>query len=198
MLTTAAATLLAVSSAVVPATGTDEVPASVEVASVNGSGCPAGTADTSASGNTFSVSYRAFFAQAGGGANPADSRRNCQLSLRVSLPPGYTYGLAATSYTGFAHVEEGASALHRVSFYFQGTSPTVAVDHPFTGPLTGEWRSDYRPAEIVYSPCGDDRNLNINAELRVRTTDPSKRSFLVADASRGALRAKYEFAVKPC
>ncbi|MFD8496635.1 DUF4360 domain-containing protein [Amycolatopsis sp. NPDC059657] len=200
MLTTAAATFLAVSSAVIPVTGTDEIPARVEVVTVNGSGCPAGTAETSAGGNTFSVSYRAFFAQAGGGANPVDSRKNCQVNVRVSLPPGYTYGLAGTTYTGFAHLEAGASALHRVSLYFQGTSPTVALNFPFTGPLTDEWRTDYRPhpTEIVYSPCGDSRNLNINAELRVSTSDPAKRSFLLADASRGIVRAKYDFAVKPC
>ncbi|WP_370947084.1 DUF4360 domain-containing protein [Amycolatopsis sp. cg5] len=200
MLTTAAATFLAVSSAMVtPVTPvTDEVPVGAEVVTVNGSGCPAGTAETSISGNTFSVSYRGFFAQAGGGASPVDSRRNCQLSVRTSLPPGYTYGLAATSYTGFAYLEAGVSALHRVSLYFQGTSSTVAVDRPFTGPLAGEWRSDYRPAEIVYSPCGDSRNLNINAELRVATTDPAKRGFLVADASRGVLRAKYDFVTKRC
>ncbi|WP_433260551.1 DUF4360 domain-containing protein [Actinosynnema sp. CS-041913] len=174
----------------------------VEAVTANGSGCPAGTAEVSTGTNTFSVSYRAFFAQAGGGAGEVDFRKNCQLNVRVSLPPGYTYGLARTSYNGFAHLEAGATALHRVNFYFQGSTSSTTLNYPFSGPTNDEWRTSYRPDrdEIVYSPCGDDRNLNINAELRVDvgTSDRSKRSFILAEASRGAIHAKYDFTTKSC
>lgn len=189
MLTTAAAaTLLALSTAV----PLEEPAPQVEVVTVNGSGCPQGTAETSSSGRTFSVSYRQFFAQAGGGAGPTDFRKNCQINIRVSVPPGYTYGLARNAYNGFAHLQSGASALHRVSFYFQGSSETTIVNFPFTGPFTDEWRSVYRPnpADIVYAPCGVSRNLNINSELRVNAGTSDRRSFILTEASRGTIRAK--------
>ncbi|MBB5958630.1 hypothetical protein FHS29_005238 [Saccharothrix tamanrassetensis] len=170
--------------------------------SVNGSGCPAGTADVSAGSTTFSVSYRAFVAHAGAGADAADSRKNCQLNLRVSLPPNHTYGLARTSYNGYAHLEPGATALHRINIYFQGSSNNTTLNFPFAGPMSDEWRSTYwpNPDDIVYSPCGGDRNLNINAELRVDlgTSDRAKRSFILAESSSGAVRTRHDFTTKPC
>ncbi|MEV0677758.1 DUF4360 domain-containing protein [Actinosynnema sp. NPDC050436] len=179
-----------------------EPPGRVEVVAVNGSGCPAGTADASVRGGTFSVTYDAFVARAGAGADPADARRNCQLSVRVDLPPGYTYGLARTTYSGYAHLEAGATALHRVSFYFQGSPVTTSVDFPYRGPMSDRWRSAYRPDpdEIVYSPCGGDRNLNINAELRVDVgnSNPAQRSYIRAESSQGSIQARHEFTVEPC
>ncbi|RKT54304.1 DUF4360 domain-containing protein [Saccharothrix australiensis] len=206
MLTTAAATLLALST-VVPATGADDLdepapPTRVEVVTVNGSGCPAGTANVSTGTTSFEVDYRAFYAQAGGGADAVDSRRNCQLGVRVSLPPGYTYGLSRMTYDGFTHLEAGARALHRVDFHFQGSSSGKTLEFPYSGPMNDEWRSTYRPTpgEVVYSPCGDDRNLNINAELRVDlgTSDRAKRSLILAESSRGTVRAKYDLVTKRC
>ncbi|GGP44668.1 DUF4360 domain-containing protein [Saccharothrix coeruleofusca] len=204
MLTTTAATLLAVSALIpIGSTADAEAPTPrVDVVTVNGSGCPAGTAEVSATGRTFTVSYSSFFAQAGDGADPVHLRRNCQLSIRVSLPANYTYGLARLSYNGFAHLEAGATALHRVSTYFQGTSPTTRLDTPFTGPMSREWTATYRPApaDIAYSPCGADRNLNINAELRVSpgNSDPSRRSFIAAESSSGTFTTKYELTTRPC
>ncbi|WP_235921652.1 DUF4360 domain-containing protein [Lentzea tibetensis] len=202
----AAATLMALS-ALAPVDATDDAdpaapPVRVEVVTVNGSGCPAGTSEVTTRGRTFSVSYSAFFAQAGGGARPTDFRKNCQLNIRVSLPEGYTYGLARSSYNGFAHLEAGATALHRINFYFQGMSSTTYLNYPFSGPMSDDWQSTYRPrpSEIVYSPCGENRNLNINAELRVNlgTSDRTQRSFILAAESNGAVRAKYDFTTKPC
>ncbi|GAA3862264.1 DUF4360 domain-containing protein [Saccharothrix violaceirubra] len=200
MLTTATAALLALSALVPTQDVPDAPPLRVEVASINGSGCPAGTAEVTTTDRTFSVSYQAFYAQAGGGANPVEFRRNCQLSLRVSLPDDYTYGLARTSYDGFAHIQDGATALNRVSFYFQGGPTTTAINRSFPGPFTDEWRTAYRPdpADVVYSPCGGTRNLNINAELRIDigTADREKPNFVLTEASRGGLRA--EFTTKHC
>ncbi|GLZ30974.1 hypothetical protein Lesp02_31630 [Lentzea sp. NBRC 105346] len=169
-------------------------PAQVEVVTANGSGCRAGTTDISTSGRTFTINYRAFLAQAGGGAGPVEFRKNCQLNLRVSVPAGYTYALARTSYRGFAHLEAGANALHRLNIYFQGMPQTTSVSFPFNGPRSDDWQTTYRPdvASIVWAPCGEARNLNVNAELRVNlgTSDRSRRSFMLAESSRGVVRTK--------
>jgi hypothetical protein len=206
MLTTAAATLLAVST-LAPLNTPDALeesapPVRVEVVTVNGSGCPAGTAKTSTNGRTFSVEYDSFFAQAGGGAGPTDFRKNCQLNIRVSLPPNSSYGLVRNSYRGYAHLQAGASALQRTNFYFQGSSETHYLNYTFDGPMSDEWQTNYRPnpGEIVWSPCGENRNLNLNAELRVNlgTSDRAKRSFILATSSRGSVRATYDFVTKSC
>ncbi|SFQ99222.1 protein of unknown function [Lentzea waywayandensis] len=191
MLTTAAAALIALSS-LAPV---EEAPAPVlEVVTVNGSGCPAGDADVKTDGRTFTIGYHTFLARAGSGSSPLDMRKNCQVNLRVNVPEGFTYGLARTTYEGYAHLQDGASGLNRVSTYLQGTSPTATVNQAFSGPFSDSWQTHYRPGsnEIQWSPCGERRNININAEVRVTlgSADPDRLNFAIVESSRGAVRVK--------
>lgn len=190
MIGTAAAALIALSS-LAPA---QEPAPSVEVVTVNGSGCPAGDADVETSGREFTIGYHTFLARAGSGSSPLDQRKNCQVSLRVSVPRGFTYGLAGTTYEGYAHLQNGATGLSRISTYVQGTSPTAAVSRTFIGPVSGAWQLRYRPAagEVQWVPCGEQRNINVNAEVRVAlgAADPDRLSFVIVESSRGAVRTK--------
>lgn len=176
----------------------------VDVATVNGSGCPAGTAlvEPAADNMTFLVSYSAFLAQAGAGAGPTDLRKNCQINLRVNHPAGWTYGIAQTDFLGFAHLEAGSTGLQRAMYYFQGSAATTKLSHPFTGPFSDNWQTIDRPSpkDIIWEPCGEKRNLNINTELRVSagTSDPDTTSFMAMDSTRGHLRAKYDLVWKTC
>ena len=205
MLTTITAALLAIS-AVLPINGTQSTAPpnriTIEVVTVNGSGCPAGTAlvEPAADNKTFMVIYSDFLAQAGAGAEPTDFRQNCQLNLRVTVPTGFTYGIARSEYRGFAHLEPGSTGLQRALYYFQGTAETTKATHTFTSPLSDNWEHVDQPQDIVYAPCGEKRNLNINTELRVGagTSNPSTTSFITMDSTRGSLRAKYDFAWKTC
>ena len=187
MLTTAAAALVALS-ALAPA----EQPAPfLEVVTVNGSGCPAGDADVQTDDRTFTIGYHTFLARAGNGSSPLDQRKNCQVNLRVNAPQGYTYGLARTTYEGYAHLQDGATGLSRISTYLQGTSPTASVSQAFTGPFSDSWQTHYRPnsTDIQWSPCGSPRNININAEVRVTlgSADPDRLSFVIVESSRGVV-----------
>lgn len=190
MLTTAAAALIALS-ALAPAQ--DEAPV-LEVVTVNGSGCAAGDADVKTDGRTFTIGYHTFLARAGNGSSPLEARRNCQISLRVNVPQGSTYGLARTTYEGYAHLQSGATGLSRVSTYLQGTSPTASVSQPFTGPFGGSWQTRYRPDsdDIQWAACGERRNINVNAEVRVvlGDADPDRLSFAIVESSRGAVRVR--------
>lgn len=193
MLNTAAAALVALS-ALAP-TDTAEEPAPVlEVVTVNGSGCAAGDADVTTEGRTFTIGYHTFLARAGGGSSPLDMRKNCQVNLAVSVPDGYTYGLARTTYHGYAHLQPGASGLNRVSVYLQGSSQTEVVNRAFTGPTSGDWENSYRPspADVLWAPCGTKRNINVNAEVRATlgSADPDRLNFVIAESSRGTVRVK--------
>ena len=173
------------------AASTDEVTApegvSVDVVTVNGSGCPAGwgVVTRSSGGTSFEITSPAYFAWAGGDADPTEFRRNCQISMQINKPQGLTYAVAQIESSGFAHLAPGASGVSRVSFYFQGMSPTTALSETFTGPMSGSWQTApvVDSASLVYAPCDVDRNLNINTELRVSagTSDPAVTSFMVRD-----------------
>ncbi|MFI9306891.1 DUF4360 domain-containing protein [Streptomyces triculaminicus] len=177
----------------------------IDVASVNGSGCPAGTAAVSvAPDNTaFTVSYSDYLAQVGVGSKPTDFRKNCQLGLKVHVPQGWTYAIARADYRGFAHLERGATGMERASYYFQGSPNTTAVSHRFAGPVSENWQtSDVTDVNaLVYAPCGVQRILNVNTELRVGagTSDPATTtSFMAMDSTDGNVNTLYHFAWKEC
>ncbi|MGO4757987.1 DUF4360 domain-containing protein, partial [Streptomyces sp. 2MCAF27] len=94
----------------------------ITVATVNGSGCPAGTAAVAVSpdNTAFTVTYSDYLAQVGKGSKPTDFRKNCQLNLVVHVPQGFTYAIASVDYRGYAHLEKGATSVEKASYYFQG------------------------------------------------------------------------------
>jgi hypothetical protein len=176
----------------------------IELVTVNGSGCKEGTAKVAVNldNTAFTVTYSDFLAQAGGGVNSVESRKNCQLNLRVHVPNGFTYAISQTDYRGYAFLAKGASAIQRANYYFGGLSTTAYSVHSFKGPLDDDWQTtdivDY-PA-LSYLPCGEQRNLNINTELRASagTSDPSATSFITMDSTDTSLSTTYHFAWKEC
>ncbi|MEU3353662.1 DUF4360 domain-containing protein [Streptomyces sp. NPDC037389] len=177
----------------------------IEVATVNGSGCPAGTAAVAVSpdNTAFTVTYSDYLAQVGVGSKPTDFRKNCQLNLNVHVPQGFTYAIAAADYRGYASLEPGASGIEKASYYFQGSPVTTPSSHTFKGRYADNWQAtDSVPiAALVWAPCGELRNFNINTELRVNagTSDPSKStSFMTMDSTDGSINTTYHLAWKEC
>ncbi|MFF4223671.1 DUF4360 domain-containing protein [Streptomyces abikoensis] len=177
----------------------------IDVVAVNGSGCPAGTTAVAvAPDNTaFTVSYSNYLAQVGVGSKPTDFRKNCQLGLNIHVPQGFTYAISRADYRGFAHLESGATGLEKASYYLQGQSQTSSASHRFAGPVSDDWQtSDVTDvASLVYAPCGVQRILNVNTELRVSagSSDPSStNSFLAMDSTDGSVNTLYHFAWKEC
>ena len=176
----------------------------IDVATVNGSGCPATTAAVAVSDDntSFTVTYSSFMAKAGKGAGPTDFIKNCQLNLRVHVPQGFTYAIAEADYRGFAHLEPGATGQEKANYYFQGMPQTASVSHSLASPLDDDWQETDATdiASLVYKPCGEERNFNINTELRVGvgTSDPQKTSFVAMFSTDGGITTTYHFAWKTC
>lgn len=177
----------------------------IDVLTVNGSGCPEGTAALAVSpdNTAFTVTYSNYLAKVGVGAASTDWRKNCQLNLVVHAPAGFTYAIASVDYRGFAALEAGATGLERANYYFQGSPATAYISHSFTGPLADDWTTtdSVDVASLVWSPCGDLRNFNINTELRVSagTSNPkTTTSFMTMDSTDGELNTIYHFAWQHC
>ncbi|MDX3539478.1 DUF4360 domain-containing protein [Streptomyces sp. MB09-01] len=185
-----------------PSAPTDEV--TVDVASVNGSGCRPGSATVAVApdNSAFTVTYSEYLAQAGGGAPATEGRKNCLLSLQVHVPQGYTYAVAQVDYRGFGSLQEGAIGTQKASYYFQGMSQTAQRTHKFHGHYEDNWQAtDTTGIEaLVFAPCGEQRNFNINTELRaeVGTSDPSQTSFMALDSTDGGINSIYHFSWKQC
>ncbi|MET8682751.1 DUF4360 domain-containing protein [Streptomyces sp. NPDC004732] len=176
----------------------------IEVATVNGSGCPLGTAAVAVSedNTAFTVTYSDYLAKAGGGADPTAFRRNCQLSLIVHVPSGFTYAIASADYRGYASLQPGAKGTEKASYYFQGSPQTASISHEFKGVYNDNWQATDTTdwAQLVWAPCGVKRNFNINTELRVDlgTSDPAKSSFMTMDSTDGDISTIYHVAWKEC
>lgn len=148
------------------------------------------------------VTYSQYIAQAGGSSSPTDFRKNCQMNLRVHVPQGHTYAIASADYRGFAHLESGASGVQRANYYFQGSPQTAYAEHNFRGAYDGSWQAtDVTGVEsLVWAPCGEKRNFNINTEIRVNkgTSNPALTSFMAMDSTDVSVNTVYRLAWKRC
>ncbi|WP_067461189.1 DUF4360 domain-containing protein [Actinomadura macra] len=176
----------------------------IDIVSLNGSGCPPGTAAValSADNEAFTVTYSKYLAQTGGGSPPTDARKNCQINLRVHVPGGFTYAISSTDYRGYASLQTGASAEQIAGYYFQGDSRTRKFSHPLPGPYKDNWQNTDKVdvSQLVWSPCGEQRNFNTNTEVRVEqgTSDAAKVSFIAMDSTDGSIKTTYHYAWKKC
>ncbi|MEU8588913.1 DUF4360 domain-containing protein [Streptomyces sp. NPDC048664] len=202
-----AALLAAVLPAGDPSSGITDPPPDkivIKVATVNGSGCPQGSAAVAVSpdNTAFTVTYSTYVAQVGGGADPTAFRRNCQVNLIVHVPQGFTYAIASADYRGFASLQRGATSTEKASYYFQGSPDTAAITHPFRGPYNDDWQTTDTTdwSQLVWAPCGVQRNFNINTELRVNagTSAPGSTSFMTMDSTDGDINTVYHLAWKEC
>ncbi|MET9885558.1 DUF4360 domain-containing protein [Streptomyces sp. NPDC006430] len=176
----------------------------VDVATVNGSGCRPGSATVAVApdNSAFTVTYSEYLAAAGGDSTATEGRKNCLLSLLVHVPQGFTYAVSHVDYRGYGKLEEGAIGTQKASYYFQGMSQTANRTHLFHGALDDNWQvTDTTGIEaLVYAPCGEQRNFNINTELRadVGTSDKTKTSYMTVDSTDGSINTVYHFAWKKC
>ncbi|GHB52798.1 hypothetical protein GCM10010347_23410 [Streptomyces cirratus] len=176
----------------------------VDVASVNGSGCRPGSASVAVApdNSAFTVTYSEYLAQAGGGVPTTEGRKNCLLSLLVHVPQGFTYAVSKVDYRGYGNLQPGAVGTQKASYYFQGMSQTAYRTHTFRGALDDNWQTtDTTEIEaLVFAPCGAQRNFNINTELRaeVGSSDSTKTSYITVDSTDGSISTKYHFSWKRC
>lgn len=177
----------------------------IDVVTVLGSGCPAGTAAVAVSpdNTAFTVTYSNYMALVGVGAKATDFRKNCQLALQVHVPSGFTYAILQADYRGYAFLEKGASGVEKANYYFQGTSPTTMASHAWNGPMDDNWQSTdiSDVTSLVYAPCGEIRYFNINTELRVNAGSSDTKtttSLMSMDSTDVNISTTYHFAWKKC
>jgi Domain of unknown function (DUF4360) len=151
-----------------------------------GSGCPAGAVavglapDFSAS----TLSFNSFVAEIGPGVSPSSSRRNCQILVDLDFPQGWSYSLADVDCRGSANLDPGVSGVQESVYSFQGGSHTGRLQTTLNGPRVGDYqiRDTLGLEALVWSPCGDQRALNINSSVRLEnhSGNPNARGMMSA------------------
>lgn len=143
----------------------------------NGSGCPAGSANTriSSDGLVFTTTFSKYEARVNSGID--FDVRECQLAIRLHTPAGISFSVQSFSYTGYSFLEEGVRGRQSASYYFQGVPvATPAARTELIGPHDADYlyRDDVELEDAVWSPCGVERDLNINT--RIVLENPQLRS----------------------
>lgn len=172
----------------------------VEVVAASGSGCAPGTAwvVTNSDKSGFRIRYSDFVAEAGSGADATARRKNCQLGVVVSVPAGWTFAVAAVDYRGRARIQSGATGLQRTNYYWQGSSDNSRTEETLAGPYNGFWGTRDVSHALVYLPCGQQRILNINTELRVDAAGSGGRSSMSMTATEGDVDTLFNFSWASC
>lgn len=140
-----------------------------------GTGCPAGTynANLSPDKKAFTLAFSEFVAEVGPGIPLSAARKNCSVTLTLSVPAGWQYSIGTFNYRGFMDLAPKVRADHSTSYFFQGTGETGTFTATSVGPLVKDFvytdkiglASVYIPD--TWSPCNVDRALTINPSIRL-------------------------------
>ncbi|MDQ1296001.1 MAG: hypothetical protein QG608_3888 [Actinomycetota bacterium] len=192
----------------VPSGGTTavppKIPVTVTMVTANGTGCPGGTTAVVPypDGTGLHVIYTDYGVRDGAGVPLTEARKNCQVSLQVRAPSGFTYAVSRASYRGHADLVPGTVGTLRSEYRFAGMPQTDIHRHTFTEPFEGPWSVVEVPSadSLQFAPCGENRILNLNTELRVRNGSAAggQVSFLVMDSATTGSSSDYEFEWKTC
>ncbi|KAH9474317.1 putative secreted protein [Psilocybe cubensis] len=171
---------------------------------VNGSGCPPGSTYylLNPDRTAVTVTFSQFFAEAGPGIPISQNRKNCQLTLGVYVPPGFTFGIATVDYRGYYQLDKSVTAAQQSIYYFQGVVTQATARSDLTGPVDGAdytYRDAFDLVSTVTSPCGVSSVLNIQSDLRVSNSKNTKGSgYIATDSIDTALATTFNFQWQKC
>ncbi|MFW7378633.1 MAG: DUF4360 domain-containing protein [Oligoflexus sp.] len=184
-----------------------EVPEYVSIRGVQtaGSGCPLGTVarNVSPDKKAFTLTFSEYLAEVFPGALPSDSRRNCNITVDLDFPTGWTFSVVSFDYRGYVVLDEGVSATTEASYYFQSGDSDVKFSSTVEGDIAEDYhfRDQVALASAVWSPTceGVQRPLNLKTDIRLSAANnPDGQGFLTIDSLDGEFKQKYALVWKRC
>jgi hypothetical protein len=151
-----------------------------------GTGCPLGStsATLSPDGQSLSILFGAFQAEAGGSTGRTIDRKACNIAIPVGVPQGYTVSVIKIDYRGFDSLPLSASATFDAEYFFAGQNGP-AYHKSFNGAEDGNFTLNNQlvAQSAVWSPCGADVNLRTNTNISVVTNQNNEQAMLSIDSA---------------
>ncbi|KAI8893232.1 hypothetical protein BC833DRAFT_609110 [Globomyces pollinis-pini] len=167
-----------------------------------GTGCPDGSLSgwVSQDNTKLTLDFDQFVAKSGTGVF-SDTRKNCQVSVLLNYPQGFSYSIAKIDYYGHVKLPQGLQATQKSTYYFSGESNQVSFESNFNGPIDQSYSATDYFQQAVWSPCGVSTRGNVNAQVRI-TGSPedikNKYGEITVDRATGKVRRVFALNWREC
>lgn len=182
-----------------------EAPDYVRVRNISyaGSGCPAGTVagNVAVDRQAFTLLFDSYIAEVGPGVPFREKRKNCQLSLDLDYPRGWSFSIFTLDIRGYAALEPGVKATQQTTMYYQGGLNTGVLKSVLVGPRDQNYMvRDVLPlASQQWSPCQAQRALNLNTQIILdNSLDTRRRGLMTVDSIDGGVKLIYGVQWRRC
>ncbi|KAF2017781.1 hypothetical protein BU24DRAFT_432390 [Aaosphaeria arxii CBS 175.79] len=147
-----------------------------------GSGCPQGSIDIDWTNSQILPIYfsKEFTASVGPYVQPDQSRKNCQINIDLRFSSGYQYAVYSADYAGWGDLDAGVKGLVKATYYFSGEQSQISTSSTIQGPFSGRYTKHDEIPLSVWSPCGNQALLNVNAEVALTPLGGSASGTLAA------------------
>ena len=169
--------------------------------STGGNGCPQGTvsANLSPDNTQLSILFDQFLAEAGPASGKTLDRKSCNISIPVTVPNGYSVSVVAVDYRGFVGLPSRKSNA-RFSEYFFANMPGPRMQRQFIGAQNTDYliENDLVVSAVVWSACGAQTNLRINASIMLQNTDRYEDAIATVDSADISSGIIYQLQFRRC
>lgn len=168
-----------------------------------GSGCPgntvAGLLTSSLPGtlpDTLTLLFDAYIAEQGPGISAIDRRKNCNITIDLAVPQGFSFSLVEAEYRGFADLAAGVKGVQTTTYSFP-FSNSATFGTVLDGPLTGNYKRNDELGAAVFSPCKQSVPLTLATQAFL-SGDRTKSALLTVDQATTRVTQKYSFQWRKC
>jgi Domain of unknown function (DUF4360) len=170
--------------------------------STGGNGCPQGTvsANLSPDSTQLTILFDQFLAEAGPSAGKTLDRKSCNISIPIRVPGGYSVSIVAVDYRGFVGLpSRRANARFTAEYFFAGMiGPRMSKT--FIGAQNTDYlvENDLIVSAQVWSACGAETNMRINASIMLQNTDRVEDAIATVDSADISSGILYQLQYRRC
>ena len=165
-----------------------------------GNGCPANSASVTLSDDkkSLSIIFDQFIVEAGG-MNKTIERKTCNIAIPVHVPQGFSISIIDVDYRGYVSLPSQASARLTAEYFLAGS-----LGPRFDKTFVGRTDTDYTFNNAIgvqaqiWSPCGADTILRVNAAMLVRTNRYRDEALATVDSADFKAGMLYKLQWKRC
>ncbi|MFN7454159.1 MAG: DUF4360 domain-containing protein [Pseudobdellovibrionaceae bacterium] len=166
-----------------------------------GSGCPAGSAAVTVSPDeqAISVLFDQYTVEAGRTTGRRLDRKNCNLTIPVQVPQGYSVSVFQVDYRGYLAVPRGGMARFDAEYFWAG-SRGPRLSRQFNGPTNDLFTltDELLARTLVWTRCGESVNLRVNTSILVQANSNMDQTLGQVDSADVSSGVIYHLQWKRC